>query len=343
MRNVPRSLLWVTLGMIVANLAGEMYYPILPLYLESLGATVQEVGVFFTLQVVLAICFRILGGWISDHMGRLPTIALGSIFGMGAITGYTLAPTWEWAALGALMAAVGSSLVGPSFQAFIAEQAPEGRMSSTFGLINGLFLICAVIGPPVGGYMADHVGFKTMMWVATAIFYSATAMRVWMAWGSRFEVKDLQPSQLARDMRVTLGLLVGGGVLTWLFLIDGLSDAGNQVAFPFLPKYITQIRDMPKTTYGILMALTSLVSALAMWPCGRLAGRWRSPHHRACRRRRTPAPRPRPCRRDPCSGCRPRRPPPPPVHWRPAPGAAPPDGRPAPRHGSAGRRAAASR
>lgn len=273
MRDVPRSLLWVTLGMIVANLAGEMYYPILPLYLESLGATVQEVGVFFTLQVVLAICFRILGGWISDHMGRLPTIAMGSLFGMGAITGYTLAPTWEWAATGALMGAVGSSLVGPSFQAFIAEQAPEGRMSSTFGLINGLFLICAIIGPPVGGYMADNVGFKAMMWVATAIFYLATAMRVWMARGSRFEVKDLQPGQLARDMRITLGLLFGGGVLTWLFLIDGLSDAGYQVAFPFLPKYITELRDMPKTTYGILMALSSLVSALAMWPCGRLADR----------------------------------------------------------------------
>jgi len=168
--------------MIIANLAGEMYYPILPLYLESLGATVPQVGVFFTLQVILAICFRILGGWISDHMGRPPTIALGSLFGMGAILGYTVAPTWEWAAVGALMAAVGSSLVGPSFQAYIAEQAPEGRMNSTFGLINGLFLICAVIGPPVGGYIADHYGFKTMMWVATAIFLAATGLRVRMAW-----------------------------------------------------------------------------------------------------------------------------------------------------------------
>jgi len=102
--------------MIIANLAGEMYYPLLPLYLESLGASVQDVGLFFTLQVILSICFRILGGWISDYMGRLPTIALGGIFGMGAITGYTVAPTWEWAAIGALMAAVGSSLVGPSFK-----------------------------------------------------------------------------------------------------------------------------------------------------------------------------------------------------------------------------------
>jgi MFS family permease len=273
MRNIPRSLLWVTLGMIVANLAGNMYFPLLPLYLESLGATVQEVGVFFTLQVILAICFRVLGGWISDHMGRMPTIALGSLFGVGAITGYTVAPTWEWAAFGALMGAVGSSLVGPSFQAYIAEQAPEGKMNGTFGLINGLFLICAIIGPPVGGYMADHVGFKTMMWTATGIFYGATALRVWMARGSRFEFRTLQPAQLARDVRITLGLLLAGGILTWLFLIDGLSDAGNQVAFPFLPNFITDVRHMPKTTYGLLIALAPLTGALAMWPCGRLADR----------------------------------------------------------------------
>jgi MFS family permease len=273
MRNIPRSLLWVTLGMIIANLAGEMYYPILPLYLESLGATVQQVGLFFTLQVILAICFRILGGWISDHMGRLPTIALGGVFGMGAITGYTVAPTWEWAAVGALMGAVGSSLVGPSFQAYIAEQAPEGKLNSTYGLISGLFLICAIIGPPVGGYMADHYGFKAMMWVATGIFYVAAGLRVWMARGSRFEVKNLQPALLARDLRLMLGLLFAGGLLTWLFLIDGLSDSGFEVAFPFLPNYITEVRDLPKTAYGGLLALMSLVSALAMWPCGRLADR----------------------------------------------------------------------
>lgn len=273
-RSIPRSLLVVTLGMIIANLAGEMYYPLLPLYLESLGAKVQEIGLFFTLQVILAICFRILGGWISDHMGRLPTIALGGIFGMGAITGYTVAPTWQWAAVGALMAAVGSSLVGPSFQAYIAEQSPEGKVSSTYGLISGLFLICAIIGPLLGGFLVDHFGFKKMMWVATGIFYTAAAMRVWTARHSRFEVKDLHPAQLARDLRVLLGMLFAGGILLWLFLVDGLMDAGNQLSFPFLPKFITEVGGLPKTTYGALISLMSLVSALAMWPGGRFADRF---------------------------------------------------------------------
>jgi MFS family permease len=272
-RKIPRSLMGMTIGMIIANLAGEMFYPMLPLYLESLGASVQDVGLFFTLQVILSICFRILGGWISDYMGRLPTIALGGIFGMGAITGYTIAPTWEWAALGALMSAIGSSMVGPSFQAYIAEQAPEGEINSTYGLISGLFLVCAIIGPLLGGFMMDRWGYKTTMWTATAIFYVAAGMRLWMARHSRFEIKRLQSTQLVRDLRMLVGLLLAGGILTWLFLVDGLTDAGNQVAFPFLPKFITEVGGMTKAAYGGMISLMSLVSALAMWPCGRFADR----------------------------------------------------------------------
>jgi MFS family permease len=259
--------------MIIANISSEMYFPLLPLYLESLGAGVQEVGLFFTLQVILSICFRILGGWISDYMGRLPTIALGGIFGVGAITGYTIAPTWQWAAVGALMGAVGSSLVGPSFQAYIAEQSPEGKVSSTYGLINGLFLVCAIIGPLLGGYIVDNYGFKTMMWIAAIIFYFAAGLRVWMARHSSFQIRALQPALLVKDIRGLLVLLLAGGLLTWLFLIDGLVDAGNQLAFPFLPKYITEVGGLPKTAYGGLLSLMSLVSAVAMWPGGRFADR----------------------------------------------------------------------
>lgn len=273
MRDIPRSLLVVTLGMIIANISSEMYFPLLPLYLESLGATVQEVGLFFTLQVILSICFRILGGWISDYMGRLPTIALGGVFGVGAITGYTVAPTWEWAAVGALMGAVGSSLVGPSFQAYIAEQSPEGKVSSTYGLISGLFLVCAIIGPLLGGYLVDQYGFKTMMWIATGIFYAAAGLRIWTARHSSFHIRTLQPALLIRDIRGLLVLVFAGGVLTWLFLIDGLVDAGNQLAFPFLPKFITEVGDLPKTAYGGLLSLLSLVSVISMWPAGRFADR----------------------------------------------------------------------
>lgn len=273
-QRLPRELLVMTLAMIVANLAGAMYYPILPLYLETLGATVQEVGLYFTLEVILSICFRILGGWISDNMGRLPTIALGGLLGLGAIIGFTLAPSWEWAILGALFGAMGSSLVGPSFQAYTAEQAPEGNVSSTYGLVNGLFLVCMIVGPLLGGFLAERFGFKIMLWVATGIFALATVMRVWMARRARLALGTLRPAGLLGELRGLLGLLLSGGLLLWLFVTDGLVDASTQLALPFLPKYVTEVGGLSETAYGALFALMSLVSAVAMWPGGMFADRF---------------------------------------------------------------------
>lgn len=273
LRDMPRTLLIMTVGMIVANIASSMYWPLLPLYLESLGASVQDVGLFFTLQMVLAILFRMLGGWISDHIGRLQTMALGGLVGMISIVGFAAAPTWQWALAGALFGAMGSSMVGPSFQAFTAEQAPEGQVSSTYGLVKGLFVVCLIIGPLLGGFMVEQWGYKPMLWTAVAIFAIATVIRVGLAWGKPFNFRELDAATLSRDVRGLLVMLLGSSLLVWLFVVDGLGDAGQQFAIPFLPKFVTETANLSESTYTILYALMSLTSAVAMWPGGILADR----------------------------------------------------------------------
>lgn len=271
---MPRDLLALTLAMIIANTASFMYMPLLPLYLASLGASVEQIGLFFTLQVILSICFRILGGWISDHLGRLQTIAIGGVLGLAAFLGFTLAPTWGWAIVGALLSEMGGALVGPSFQAYTAEKAPEGSMSSTFGLVNALFFICIIIGPLLGGFLAQNYGYRVMLWVATGIFAVAAVIRVLMARGSGFAVRTLKPAKLVRDVRGLLALLLSGGLLMWLFIADGLVDAGTQLAIPFLPKFVTEVGGISAFAYTGLYAWTSFVSMLAMWPGGMVADRF---------------------------------------------------------------------
>lgn len=273
-RKLPRDLLLLTLTMIVANTAGFMYMPLLPLYLASLGASVEQIGLFFTLQVILSIAFRILGGWISDHIGRLQTIAIGGVFSLGASLGFALAPTWGWAILGALFAEIGSALVGPSFQAYTAEKAPEGSTSSTFGWVNGLFFVCVIIGPLLGGFLAENYGYRPLLGVATSIFAVATVIRLLMARGSSWAITTLKPAALVRDARGLLALLLSGGLLLWLFITDGLADAGMQLAMPFLPKFVTEVGGISASAYTALFAWTSVVTSLTMWPCGRFADRY---------------------------------------------------------------------
>lgn len=271
---LSREMWWMIATMIVANIAGNMFYPLLPLYLKSLGASTQDVGFYFTLQAALAILFRILGGWISDNIGRLPSIAIGAGLGMIGYVIFGLAPTWIWTIAAALVSESAASLVAPSFQAYIAEQSGEGSVSRTFGLVNGLYVICQIIGPLLGGFLAEYYGFQTMIWVAIAIYAIAAVGRIWMARHAKFKLQSLDARAFGREVWQMLGLFMTGGILLWLFLADGLIDAGSQLSLPFLPGFMVETANLGESTFGALFAFMSLVIALTMLPGGMFADRF---------------------------------------------------------------------
>ncbi|MBG0771014.1 MAG: MFS transporter, partial [Anaerolineaceae bacterium] len=77
------KILWLFLiAMILANVAAQMYSSFMPLYLKSLGASVAQIGLFYTLFQIIPLVLQILGGWISDSLGRLRSIAIGSSIGI---------------------------------------------------------------------------------------------------------------------------------------------------------------------------------------------------------------------------------------------------------------------
>jgi MFS family permease len=75
-------LLLFIFAMILANIGGNMYGPLLPLYLQKLNASVAQVGLFFTLSRIIPLVLQIVGGYISDSLGRLRAIAIGSVVGI---------------------------------------------------------------------------------------------------------------------------------------------------------------------------------------------------------------------------------------------------------------------
>lgn len=273
-QETSRELRLVVATMILANVGSMMYVPILPLYLEKLGANIQQVGLFYTLQLIGMVSFRILGGWVSDHIGRLKSIAFGSLFGTANFIILALAPTWEWAILGALAGAIGSSLVGPSFNSFTAEQAPRGSMSSTYGLVNGLFITCMVVGPLMGGVIAENYGYETMLWIGTAIFGVATVMRVWLIRYETTKRKPMRPGELVTDVRGLLAFIFAGGLLLWLCIGGGMVDAAYQLTGTFAPKYITEVGQLSETSYSAIYAMMALASAVVMLPGGMFADRF---------------------------------------------------------------------
>ena len=79
---------WFMFAMVLANISGMMFPMLVPIHLAELGASIEEVGIIFTIVSAVAVGLQLVGGWISDSIGRLKAIAIGSIggiIGFGAI------------------------------------------------------------------------------------------------------------------------------------------------------------------------------------------------------------------------------------------------------------------
>ena len=231
-------LLLFMLAMILANMGGNMYGPLEALYLKELGAGIGQIGLFYTLSQVIPLLLQILGGWLSDSLGRLRAIAIGSTVGVFVYVPLILATRWEWVLLASALGAVTRSLIGPSFDAFIADHsAPENR-ARLLGITQTLFSVVSVFGPLLGGYLVDAMGFKRMLGVAGALYLVATVIRISMAReaakGQEAKPNRLTFASLKTNLGAMIGLVLAGGLFTWIMITDGVRDIFFNMSFSFL-------------------------------------------------------------------------------------------------------------
>ncbi len=272
---------WFLVTMILANTASRMVYVLLPVYVrDELGATTSQVGLVFTLASLVPMVLQIFGGWLSDTIGRLPTIAIGAVVACVGYIGFAFAPTWQWVIVALMFEYVSGSLVGPSFGAFVADNSSEDNRAKLFGVITSIFQVVGIIGPPLGGYIADHYSYKTLMIVGAVIYILAAVVRIWMALTPRFkqkrsvEIGEHLTFANFRSSIVRLGaMIVGGGILTWIFIIDGGRDFTFQLSNSYEALYLVDIGQMSAQQIGWLNSIANVAMALAIAYSGWLAAR----------------------------------------------------------------------
>jgi MFS family permease len=274
-RLLSNRLILFMVAMILANIGGHMYEPLLPLYLKDLNASVAQIGLFFTVAQIIPLTMQILGGWISDSLGRLRSVAFGSLAGMLAHVGLILAPTWQWVLLGEGLGAVTRSLIGPSFMAFIAQESSGKSRARVYGITEAMFMIVAVVGPPLGGWLAQNYGFKFMLLWAAGLYLIATVIRVIMA-RSASRTDEANPEKLTfaslkLSLSTMLGLLLSGGILIWILLTDGIRDIAYMLSFNLMPVYLDEIGGMSLQQIGWLHSFFGVLMMLITIPAGWLA------------------------------------------------------------------------
>ncbi|MBF0213822.1 MAG: MFS transporter [Magnetococcales bacterium] len=153
----PKATIGVIFIAVFLDLLGfGMVLPLMPLYAADprFAATPTEIGWLMAIFSILQFLCAPYWGWLSDRIGRRPTLLLGLTGSALSYLAYGLADSlWMLFVARAAAGAMGANIAVA--QAAMADLSPPGERSKAMGLIGAAFGLGFVLGPAFGGWLAD--------------------------------------------------------------------------------------------------------------------------------------------------------------------------------------------
>jgi MFS family permease len=261
-RNV-RALGWISF---CNDLASELAYPIVPLFLRSvLGASFAVVGLIEGVAEGVAVGLRGLAGWLSDRAGerRKPWIVAG--YGLTAVSRPLLAVASAWGVvLGArLVDRAGKAARTAPRDALIRDSTPPPLLGASFGYHRAMDTAGAVIGPLAAvALLSAGTSLRTILWVAVAPGFATLLLLRAIREAPPSAREEVAPTGSARSLPRSFWLVLGVWVV---FSVGNSSDV-------FL---ILRAKNLGLgfTLTVLAYAVYNLVYTSLAWPLGALSDR----------------------------------------------------------------------
>lgn len=193
MRGVNRkNLLILAFALIVVTLGFGLVMPIIPFYMEQLGAGGMELGLLVASYAVMRLIFGPVWGSLSDRIGRKPVLLVG-ILGYGiTMVGFGLATQLWMMFVARILSGILSSATSPTTMAYISDSTPEEERGGGMGLLGAAAGLGTILGPALGGLLAEQS-------LSTPFFVAAGLSLVAMMLIALFLPESLQEGMQAAD------------------------------------------------------------------------------------------------------------------------------------------------
>lgn len=144
--------IWIRFfGDFLTSITGTMLAPFLVIYLhDKLGGSVFLPMLVVGLQPLSDIFLTLIGGGITDKIGRRSIILLALLLQSVAMAGFIIADSVWFFAILYVLNGFGRSLYIPASRAQIADATDESMRSEVFAVINTIGAIGMTIGPLIG-------------------------------------------------------------------------------------------------------------------------------------------------------------------------------------------------
>ncbi len=211
-----------------------LYVPILPVYAQSLGASLSMVGIVVASYAIPQLLLRIPIGMLFDSLKRRKSLVAGgiAITSAGAL-GLGLAPNPWLLTLARTVTGIGAA-TWVIFTVYFIGYYHQERTGRAIGIINFVQRFALVIATSCGGAIAEAQGFTNVFFIATLTGILALLSLLFAREPDGIQVQTVTSTNLMRVAAHPLLLMAS-------FMAILLQFSSFAVIFGFMPVHATGI------------------------------------------------------------------------------------------------------
>ncbi len=265
------SLFWTVVGVsFIDRIGGTLLFPFFALYItQKFEVGMTQAGILLGMSSLFGLIGSTVGGALTDKFGRKQLILFGLVF--SAISTLTFGLVTEISVLYPLMAVVGllSNVAHPAHDAMIADVLPEKQRQEGFGILRVVGNLAWIIGPTIGGFLANIDFFY--LFLVDAVISCVVAVIVFRA------IPETKPEPHAHEQSETflqslLGYRVALRDLAFMAFIVAsmLMLLVYQQMYGTLSVFLRDNFDINPSGYGFLMTTSAITVVLFQFWVSRL-------------------------------------------------------------------------
>ena len=258
----PRQFWVLVFGRFIDQLGGALIFPFLTLYItKKFNVGMTEVGLVFGLFAISGFVGNMLGGALTDRLGRKGMVIFGLL--ASAFINLTLAfvNSIKIVYVCALFIGLLGSTSGPANQAMVADMLPEEKRAQGFGILRVIFNLAVTIGPAIGGLLATRS--YLLLFICDAVSSTITAGIVALA------IRETKPASPEGEPEPTMTQTFGG-YLDVLRNVPFILFVGAFILLTFvymqmsttLGVYLRDTHGVPERGFGYILSLNAAMVVL---------------------------------------------------------------------------------
>nr|WP_277986050.1 multidrug efflux MFS transporter [Serratia proteamaculans] len=270
------NLISVWLGCFFTGLAMSQILPFLPLYIEQLGVTGHQSlsiwsGLVFSGTFLVSALVSPLWGSLADRKGRKLMLLRASL-GMAVVIALQgmVTNVYQLFALRALMGLTSGYI--PNAMALVASQVPRDKSGWALGTLSTGPVTGVIVGPLLGGLMADHLGLRVVFFVTAGLMFVSFLITLFLIKERRIEVKKAD----RLSGKAVFQSLPYPTLIVTLFISTLMIQLANSSISPILTLFIKDLSgDSGNIAFisGMIAAVPGVAALISAPSLGRLGDR----------------------------------------------------------------------